>query len=268
MIKYFIKSALLTVNLVVILFLLGCSSNGPKLEQHLEDQQAKRQIQGTWIDEIDGDVVFSFRGDSVFYNDSLSKPARFYVMNDTLFIENHKPVSYQIRKLTSSTLLFVNADGDEVELTKGSANAGSHAGEYKGVVSLNQGRTVKKDTVLADGTKNFHAYTQVNPTTYKVYRQTTNDDGLRVESVYYDNIVHIALYEGQKKVFGQNFTKKDFSKLVPVSYLEQAILSDIFVDYAKNNTVRFVAVLTIPDSYTNYRVNIDISSTGTKKLSV
>jgi hypothetical protein len=32
--------------------------------------------------------------------------------------------------------------------------------------------------------------------------------------------------------------------------------------------VRFVAVLSIPDSYTNYRVNIDVTSDGRKKLSV
>ena len=32
--------------------------------------------------------------------------------------------------------------------------------------------------------------------------------------------------------------------------------------------VRFIAVLSIPDSYTNYRVNIDIDAQGKKTLSV
>lgn len=268
MIKYFRKTVLLAVNMLVIACLFGCGFNKTEESQHAEDQHSKQQLQGVWISDVDGDVVFSFKGDSVFYNDSLSTPSTFYVMNDTLFIENHKLVSYPIRKLTSSTILFVNSDGDEVELTKSSSKNNLRTGEYKGAVSLNQGKTVKKDTVLVSDGNHFHAYTQVNPTTYKVYRQTTNDDGLQVENIYYDNIVHVALYVGQQKVFGQNFTKKDFLNIVPKTYLEQAVLSDIFVESAKDGGVRFVAVLTIPDSYTNYRVNIDISATGTKKLSV
>ena len=155
------------------------------------------------------------------------------------------------------------------ELTKAGKDVVPLArGEYKGAVTLNQGKKVKKDTVMAYKDKHYHAYTQVNPTTYKVYRQTTNSDGLRVESIYYDNIVYIALYEGQQKVFGSNITKAEFSTLVPQAYLDQAVLSEIIVDRAGEKGVRFIAVLSIPDSYTNYRVNIDIDAQGKKTLSV
>ena len=69
-------------------------------------------------------------------------------------------------------------------------------------------------------------------------------------------------------MFGSNITKAEFSTLVPQAYLDQAVLSEIIVDRAGEKGVRFIAVLSIPDSYTNYRVNIDIDAQGKKTLSV
>lgn len=259
----------LLATLIVTMFVSSCNSNSVPAEEEKEDATAKKMLQGTWINEIEGDVVFHVEGDTIFYTDSISTPAAFSVIGDTLIIRNHKIVKYPIRKLNSSNLVFVNAEGDEVELVKSddSENNGVH-GEYKGAVNLNQGRKVKADSVMTCGGKHYHAYTQVNPTTYKVYIQTTNEDGLSVESVYYDNIIHIALYSGQQRVFGQNFEKSSFKAVVPQSYLEKAVLSEIRIDKATEKGVNFIAVLTIPESYTNYRVNILVTPEGKKFLSV
>jgi hypothetical protein len=54
----------------------------------------------------------------------------------------------------------------------------------------------------------------------------------------------------------------------PYNYLEQAILSDITIKGASKDGVTFVAILTIPDSNTNYMINIIISPTGQKTLSL
>ena len=91
---------------------------------------------------------------------------------------------------------------------------------------------------------------------------------MTIENVYYDNIVFVALYDGERKVFGQNFQKKDFINLVPKSYIDIAVLSEITIQGATNEGVRFVAILSVPDSYTNYRINIDITPDGKKKISV
>lgn len=264
-VKYFINKALLVVSLIVTSVFLSCYSNKEEKVTNEEDAKAKSMLQGTWVNEYEGNVVFSVKGDTIFYNDSLSTPARVFVSNDTLFIENHDVVKYPIHRLNSSSLVFVNADGDEVELTK-SGDATLARGEYKGAVALNQKKKIKTDTVMVYKDKHYHAYTQVNPTTYKVYRQTTNNDGLRVESIYYDNIVYIALYNGQQKVFGQNVSKSEFAQYVPKTYLEQAVLSDIYVDGVGEKGVTFVAVLAIPDSYTNYRINIVVGPDGQKTL--
>ncbi len=214
-------------------------------------------------------MVFAIKGDTIYYNDSTSTPVAFYVSADTLFIRNQRLTAYPIKTLTQNTLVFINSEGDETQLVKSSTKAETLSrGEHKGTVAVNQGRKIKRDSILVEGNKKYHAYTQVNPTTYKVYRQTTNNDGLIVESIYYDNIVYIAVYDGNRKVFGSNVAKADFAHIVPDAYLRQAVLSEIKIDRIIDGKMRFVAILSIPDSYTNYRVNIDIDDNGRKTLSV
>lgn len=263
------KTILISVSLILTCFFVACQSKVADVPKKEYDAHAKQQLQGTWINELEGNVVFRFRGDSVFYDDSLSNPTVFYVIHDTLFIENHPLTAYVVKRLNSSELEFVNSEGDIVTLQKSKRLSASESGNASNVATgLNQGKKIKKDTILVSGSKRYHAYTQVNPTTYRVYRQSINSDGIKVESVYYDNIVYIALYDGQRKIYGSNITKQDFLKLVPESYISQAILSDVKVENVRTNGVRFVAVLTIPDGYTNYRVNIDIDDSGKKKLSL
>lgn len=58
----------------------------------------------------------------------------------------------------------------------------------------------------------------MNPTTYKVYKSSYNDDGVQVDNVYYDNIVNIHVYHGANRVFSRDFHKKDFLKVVPAEF--------------------------------------------------
>lgn len=266
-IGYLIKHTFPVVTLLVSIVFVSCGGGQKPDVKPSEDVKAKQMLQGTWVNEYDGSALFTITGDTVYYNDSLSAPAYFSVVNDTVIIEHHTAVRYAIRKLNASNLVFENAEGDEVSLVKNDNEALAN-GEHRGTVSINQGRKVKCDTVMTYGDKHYHAYTQVNPTTYKVYQQSVNNDGLKVESVYYDNIVHIAVYLGQQKVYSGNVVKTDFVKYVPKEYLDQAVLTEILIDRVGQDGVTFVAVITIPDSYTNYRVNILISPDGKKTLSL
>ncbi len=248
---------------------MACNSSQQKATEAEEDAVAKAKLQGTWVNEIEGNIVFYIKGDTVFFNDSTSSPELFYVLNDTFFIRNSSLTSYSIKNLTEHAFTFINTEGDETALTKISEDMTSLArGEHKGTVNINQGHKIKRDTVFNVGEKKYHAYMQINPTTYKVYKQSTNSDGMIVESVYYDNIIHISVFDGGKKLFGRNMTKNDFKEYVPATYLKQAVLADMIIDSANSEKVRFIAILSIPDSYTNYRVNIDVYKDGTKKLSV
>lgn len=257
---------LISVSLILTYVFVSCKPQVDKAFVNEHDTHTQKALQGAWVNDLDGNVVFRFRGDSVFYDDSLSNPTTFYVTHDTLFIENHPVTTYLIKKLNSEEFIFVNSEGDEITLLK--AARSSEDRKTKDTATLNQGKKIKKDTILVYNDKRYHAYTQVNPTTYKVYHQSMNSDGISIENVYYDNIVYIALYEGQRKIFGSNILKNEFAKLVPASYISQAVLSDIIVDKALANGVRFIAILSIPDGYTTYRVNIDINDKGEKRFSL
>ena len=260
-IKYKNNILLILEILIVTLSLSACGKKNhtPTLN---EDKAAKKTMQGVWTDELEGNIIFSVKNDTIYHNDTLSEPAFFYIYKDTLFIKYHNMVKYPIKELTEESLVFIDETGPET----GGVSLGTYTTEE--AEAPNQGKVIKKDTVLTFGDKRYHAYKKVNPTSFKVYIQSKNVDGLSVEQIYYDNIVHIALYAGHKRIFGQNITKADFKGLVPDNYLEQAILSDITIKGASKDGVTFVAILTIPDSNTNYMINIIISPTGQKTLSL
>lgn len=230
------------------------------------DTAAQHTLQGVWLSEDVGNIVFEIAGDSIFYNDSVCAPAAFFVMHDTLHVKGHPSVSYAIKELSSTRFVFVNAEGEEVCLAKADETDDLACGEYKGAVNINQGKKIKRDSVMHYDKKRYHAYSQVNPTTYKVYKQSVNADGLSVETVYYDNIVHICVYNERGKLFGRDMRKKDFTNVVPQNYLQQAVLSEILIDGISAEGVRFVAVLAIPDTNTNFRVNILVTPEGEMKI--
>lgn len=268
LIKTLNANSFLLIILLVTIFCYSCTSSKDAKEERKEDLEAKEKLQGAWQNELEGSFVFAAKGDSIFYNDSLSTPTTFYVYSDTLFVEYHSVVKYRIKRLNSSQLVLVNADGDELELIKKDGETYLARGEYKGAISLNQGKKIKNDTIVRVGEKSLHVYSQVNPTTYKVFRQTKNDEGMAVENVYYDNIVYIALFEGNRKAFSRNVVKNDFKDLIPKEYIEQAVLSEVKIEGVTADAVRFVAYLSIPDTYTNYRVNIDVTPDGKEKKSL
>ena len=267
LIKHNNHTVLLIGLLTVILLLSGCGKKS-SVKTLEEDKEAKKTMQGVWTDDLEGNIIFSVKDDTIYYNDSSSEPAFFYIYKDTLFIKYHNLVKYPIKKLTDNSLVFVDETGDEIELAKNNSSASSMPPPPAETEAPNQGKVIKKDTVVTFGDKRYHAYKKVNPTSYKVYIQTKNDEGLSVENTYYDNIVHIALYIGHKRIFGQNITKAEFKGMVPDNYLEQAILSDVIIKGAGKDGVTFVAILTIPDTNTTYRINIIISPTGQKTLSL
>ena len=114
----------------------------------------------------------------------------------------------------------------------------------------------------------YHTYIQVNPTTYKVVKSAYNDEGVEVDNVYYDNIIHISVFQGARQLFSRDFRKKDFSGKIPSAYLRQSILSDILFDRIDASGLHFISEIAIPDSPSSYQVDILISFDGkmTKKV--
>ena len=255
------------VIVAITLCSVSCGKQERLPEQNLADSVAMKQLQGSWENEYVGNVVFTILGDTIFYNDSLSAPAQISVKGDTLFVGSDGDFAYLIKQLTKSALVLASPDGEELSLVK-SEETIRPVKQIASRITVNQGKKIKRDTVMIASGKRYHVYSQVNPTTYKVYLQSTNPDGLAVETIYYDNFVYIGVYGEKGKIFGQDIRKQDFSALVPENFLSQAVLSDILFGRATSEGVSFTAVLAIPDSETSYRINILISPEGKKSLTL
>lgn len=247
--------------------LAGLASCGNKSERHSEgvkeDVAAKKMLQGIWLnDDDEDDVAFRVKGDTIYYPDSTSQPVYFYIAGDTLVMKGANVSKYPIVKQAAHIFQFKVQNGDVVKLVK--TNDESYLREFTSQppVALNQNTLIKRDTVVNGGEEKLHLYVQVNPTSYKVFKSSYNDDGVEVDNVYYDNIVNVNVFHGARKIFGRDFHKEDFKHAVPQEFLKQAILSDIVFLKVDADGVHYKAVLAMPDSSMSYQVELVISLEG------
>lgn len=260
------KRSLFIVSLGCLLVLIGCGRKGGKEITFEEDTAAKKMLQGVWLNDDEDDVAFRVKGDTIYYPDSTSQPTYFYIISDTLVMKGANEVRYPIIKQATHLFEFKNSNGDLVKLVKTQDASYLKQFQQEHPVSLNQNTLIKRDTVVREGEDKYHLYVQVNPTTYKVYKSSYNDDGVEVDNVYYDNIVNLNVFHGATKVFSRDFHKDDFDKKVPASFLRQAILSDVVFDKIDKEGIHYLVILALPDSSLSYQVKITVSFNGRLKI--
>lgn len=253
--------------LLLACFLLGVAACGQKSEtkqpEIKEDTAAKKLLQGIWLDGDDeDDVAFRVKGDTIYYPDSTSRPVYFYIVGDTLVMKGANTSKYPIVNQAAHIFQFKVQNGDIVKLVKTDDQSYLQQFSHEQPVTLNQNTLVKRDTVVNAGNEKLHLYVQVNPTTFKVYKSSYNDDGVEVDNVYHDNIVNVNIYQGSRKIFGRDFRKEDFKGQVPHEFLKQSILSDIVFRKVDADGVHYKVVLAMPDSSMSYQVEIIISLKG------
>lgn len=253
--------------LLLACFLLGVAACGQKSEKKQpeikEDTAAKKLLQGIWLDGDDeDDVAFRVKGDTIYYPDSTSQPVYFYIVGDTLVMKGANTSKYPIVNQAAHIFQFKVQNGDIVKLVKTDDQSYLQQFSHEQPVTLNQNTLVKRDTVVNAGNEKLHLYVQVNPTTFKVYKSSYNDDGVEVDNVYHDNIVNVNIYQGSRKIFGRDFRKEDFKGQVPHEFLKQSILSDIVFRKVDADGVHYKVVLAMPDSSMSYQVEIIISLEG------
>ena len=54
----------------------------------------------------------------------------------------------------------------------------------------------------------YRGYVYINPSKMKVIKTVYSDEGIGVDNVYYDNVIHICVYEGRNLLYGKDITKK------------------------------------------------------------
>ena len=262
-----------TVFFLLLLLLVsglgGCRKKSDQQAVAEEDHQAKRMLQGIWVDEDEQDVAFKAQGDTIFYPDSTSQPVYFQIVGDTLVLHSANLVKYPILRQTANLFIFRNQNGDEVTCVKSTDPDDATFFSRKAPTALNQGKLIKRDTVVMYNGGRYHCYVQVNPTTYKVIKASYNDDGVEVDNVYYDNIINLNVYHGAKKLFSGDFRKQQFAKVVPRDFLQQSILSDFTFIRCDGGGIHYMASLVIPDDgQSSYLVEITVSYSGRMTMKV
>lgn len=233
----------------------------------VEDKEAKGLLQGIWVDEESESVAFKVEGDSVFYPDDTSMPTSFKIVGDTL-IMGIPPSRYPIQKQTSNSFWFTNQAGDVIRLAKSTDPNAALAFVHEKLKVISLTEVLKKDTVVMYGGERYHCYIAINPTKYKVIRKTYNDDGVEVDNVYYDQIIHVSVYHGAEQLYSRDFKKSMFAHLVPERFLSQAVLSNIDYSSVGADGFHFDATLCIPDAASCYLLDAVISFDGEMRMEV
>lgn len=251
--------------LLLMAAMTSCQHTASPQEEKPEDTGAKADMQGIWVDEDTREVFFRAQGDSIFYPDSTSQPAYFRIVGDTLMMGS-AGMGYAIVKLSSNVLWFTISNGDVVKLRKSEEASDTLAFSFDAPKIISVIEVVKKDTVVNYDGERYHCYIAVNPTKYKVIRNTYSDDGVEVERIYYDNIIHISVFHGARRLFSSDLRKDIYGSLVPERFLSQSVLGNVDFSHVDNNGFHFYTTVCIPDGSTCYLLDTRVDFEGKMEL--
>jgi len=260
---------LITILIVDSLLALTSCSSSPSsssaasadIATEQESGEAKALLQGIWIDEDTEEVSFRVVGDTIFYPDTISQPTYFKIVKDSLVL-GAVGVRYAIEKQTEHVFWFKNQNGDVVKLQKSDDPIHVFAFVHDRPQVLTYTEVVKSDSVVFYNGERYHWYIAINPTKYKVHAKSYSNDGMEVDNVYYDNIIHVSLFQGATKVFSSDFKKQEYGGKIPAKFLEQSVLSKMEYTGVDAKGFHFVATICIPGGASCYKAENIIAFNG------
>ena len=252
---------LLTISVLMVV-LVACNQNNSSVLP--DDKEAKARLQGVWLDDESGDVSFKVDGDTIYFADDTSMPAYFRIYEDSLYMASG--TAYGVVKQTEHLFWLNNQNGDLLKYRKSDGSEEENVQETASPSVLTYTHQVKVDSVVTYNGKRYHWYIAINPTKYKVSKRSYNEDGLEVENVYYDNIMHISVFLGANKLYSSDFRKQQYQGIVPEAFLDEAIFANMEFSHIDATGLHFNATLCIPDGATCYMVETTISYTGTASM--
>lgn len=242
---------------LLTLILSSCTAPAGKQNkvQKATDPNVKSQLQGTWLDRNTESPVLKIDGDSLFYASNSDVMMPYKLFDDTLFVYGLHTSAYPITELTEHLFSFVTPMGDEMCLYKD---------DYSDITieapSTSQStpvdKVIRKDSVIIYRNIRYRGYVTINPTTIKVVHPGITEDGFSVDNVYYDNIIHICVYEGKKQLCGKDIKREMFKSVVPNDFLSMAILQDMRFTGVNNGAFIFHSKLRVPDGPCYYAIVI------------
>lgn len=257
----------LTTSLLIILF-IACSGKGKETNspEISEDFLAKDMLQGIWLDNDTEVPLMRIMGDTIYYTDPQSAPVYFKIWKDTFYTygANGDDITrYQIDAQTGHSFGFHSLSDNIVRLHKSEDLNDTLAFSNK-VVEIIPTFTeiIKKDSVVFYNGTRYRAYVYINPSKMKVIKTTYSEDGISMDNIYYDNVMHICVYEGRKSLYAKDINKQMFSDVIPEDFLQQAILSDMNFIGISRLGYHYQALVCIPESSVCRVINLNVGFDG------
>lgn len=254
--------------LLLVAVLASCGGGSAPAPTAKEDAEAKRLLQGVWLNADDDYGAFRVEGDSIFYYDASSQPAHVWVYRDSLYIQGQQTRHYHIVKQTEHLLTFVNANGDEVRLVKPEDGTAAKPLPRETTYAINLTDITDLDTIGEGGGASTRVRVHTEPTSDRVAKSVYNDLGIEVDNMYLDNSAHVILLQGSTIFYDHTFRKAEFAQFVPRDFLATSILRCIDYDHRDASATYLSASIGAPDAETCYVVELRVDNDGqlTKRL--
>ena len=248
---------------MVVLCLSACGgfSGTSRLSDVREDLAAKQMLQGIWLDDATEEAFMDVVGDSIFFAGHNRLPMSFRVIQDSIYFIGHDTLAYKIERQSDYDFWFCNFAGDVVKLQK--QTSGSYdISDFRSSDTSYEPQRMEKDSIVNYDGMRYRGYVFINPTSIKVLRTTYDENGIGIDNVFYDNIIHICVYEGANRLYGQDIEKSMFSRQFSSDTLSDLILSDMDFTGVDAHGYHYRAVLRAPESPVSYIMNLSISFNG------
>lgn len=241
-------------SIILVLALVSCG--GKKEDQGTDeaDRAAVEMLQGVWLDDNTEMPILKVKGDSMYLASQVNAPFRFGVSGDTLISYGAEKTAYRIQKLGEHVLQFYTSMGDLMSLHK--AETDTIPFGYEVEEAAPEPQVIQKDSVFMYEGNRYRGYAYINPSTKKVIRPGITDEGLKVDNVFYDNVIHICVYQGTRRLYSKDITKEMFAGSVPDNFLRGAILSDMDFMGVDVKGYHYRATICIPDGSSCYYVDL------------
>ncbi len=208
--------------MVFVMALASCSSAKDGESSSKEDLIAKELLQGVWLDDETEIPLMRIDGDTIFYIDPQNLPVYFKIVRDTIYVHGNTPTTYKIDRQTEYSLWFHNLSEEIVKLHKSNnpEDTLAFSNQETEIVSTVP-EIVQKDSVVVYKGTRYRGYVYINPSQMKVIKTSYSEEGISIDNVYYDNVIHICVYEGKtcymektspKRCLPPYFRKKSWGK--------------------------------------------------------
>ena len=251
------------ISLMVVLSVACSGTNSSNFpDEGKEDRDAKELLQGIWLEDESESPLMRVEGDTIYYADAQSAPIAFKIMRDTLYTYGNDTTYYKIDKQAEHIFWFHAIADNLIKLHKSEDPNDSLSFARQELVIPTYNEVTQRDSVVNYNGIRYRAYVYINPSKMRVIKTTYSEDGISMDNVYYDNVMHICVYEGKKSLFASDITKQMFAGVVPEDFLVQAVLSDTMFVKVDRNGFHYQAILAIPESSIYSIADMEVSFEG------